>query len=506
MRRSFTSPGRKVFAMKGTIAREQLRLLNRVTLLPILLLCLLAVALTTFQFYVSEIDHLIEDTDSTIKEVRKTQQLLLVMESNYNSYVVTRRQEFLKNYLVARNELPEAFSELEDKSRDPRSEIQFEGLRKAFKDWVLHSESLFGLTFTEGVKIFETTKFQRIGNMYLTSLRNAFEDFTNRQISLRNRQLERAGRLRMSLLGAGLFLLFSTAVFLAWYFRKQLKAAFEKYELQNLVLDQSREALKESLEQKEKALKSRDEFITIASHELNTPLQGLLLQAQMVRRSLSRPGEMHITEEKLERYLDREISQVNRLTQLVSDMLEITKMGTGMLKIKREFVEINSVVDETLDLLQDLVHRSGSRIFLENNGNLEGRWDHHRLQQILMNLLTNALKYGRGEPITIRTFEKDGKARIEIEDRGIGIDAFSQERIFNRFERDISSSEVSGLGLGLFITKELVKAHGGLLWVESSGKDLGSTFIVELPLERREFSHSFERPSPTGISAMNAAP
>lgn len=492
--------------MKGTIARAQLRLLNRVTLIPILLLCLLAVALTTFQHYVSEIDHLIEETDSTIKEVRKTQQLLLVMESNYNSYVVTRRQEFLKNYLIARNDLPEAFSGLERKVRDRKAEIQFESLRKAFKDWVLHSESLFGLTFSEGVKIFETTKFQRIGNMYLTSLRNAFEEFTNRQISLRNRQLERSNDTRMVLLGAGLFLLFFTAVFLAWYFRKQLKAAFERYELQNLVLDQSREALKESLEQKEKALKSRDEFITIASHELNTPLQGLLLQAQMVRRSLTRPGEMHITEEKLEKYLDREISQVNRLTQLVSDMLEITKMGTGMLKIKRDYLELNACIEETLDDLQHLIQSTGSRIFLENNGELEGRWDPHRLKQILLNLLTNALKYGQGEPVTVRTYEKDGKARIEIEDHGLGIDSLSQERIFHRFERDISSSEVSGLGLGLFITKELVKAHGGLIWVESSGKDQGSTFIVELPLERREFSHSFERPLPSGISAMNVAP
>jgi signal transduction histidine kinase len=488
--------------MIGTIAKDQLRLLNRVTLIPILLLCLLAVTLTTFQHYVSEIDHLIEETDSTIKEVRKTQQLLLVMESNYNSYVVTRRQEFLKNYLIARNDLPEAFSGLERQARDRGAKIQFEGLRKAFKDWVLHSESLFGLTFSEGVKIFETTKFQRIGNMYLTSLRNAFEEFTNRQINLRNKQLERSNKTRMTLLSAGLILLLFTAVFLAWYFRKQLKAAFEKYELQNLVLDQSREALKESLEVKEKALKSRDEFITIASHELNTPLQGLLLQAQMVRRSLSRPGEMHITEEKLERYLDREISQVNRLTQLVSDMLEITKMGTGMLKMKQDYIELNAAIEDTLEDLQHLIQTSGSRIFLENNGNLEGRWDPLRLKQILLNLLTNALKYGQGEPITVRTYEKDGKGRIEIEDRGLGIESISQERIFNRFERDISSSEVSGLGLGLFITKELVKAHGGLIWVESTGKDQGSTFIVELPLERREFRHSFERPTPSLMSEI----
>lgn len=467
--------------MKGEIAKDQMRLLNRATLIPIVLIFSLAILLISIQRHIFQIDHLIDDTDASIAQVRDTEQLLLTMESNYNSYVVTRREEFLRNYLHARNELPENLARLESRARETGGWKQFDGISRAFKAWVVHSESLFGKPFSRGLKIFTSTEFQLVGNLHLHSLRNAFENYTKRQLILRDRQLKRTIQNRRYFLSAGVLLFFLVAAFLSWYFRHQLHMAFMKYEIQAKHLRQSREELRVSLEERERALKSRDEFIKIASHELNTPLQGLLLQSQMLKRELN----LHHTvpEEKLTKYLGREVSQVNRLSQLVQDMLAITRLGKGVIKIKKESIKLSPIIHDVLENMSELLQLSDSPVTLDLDDEIEGTWDRDRMGQILTNLITNALKYGRGEPVVIRTSLEQGWARIEVEDQGIGIAPEAQRRIFERFERDISASEVSGLGLGLYITRELVTAHSGRIWVESAGANLGSIFVVELPLD-----------------------
>lgn len=466
--------------MKGEIAKDQMRLLNRATLIPIVLIFSLAILLISIQRHIFQIDHLLDETDETIAQVRTTEQLLLTMESNYNSYVVTRREEFLRNYLHARNDLPENLSRLQERSRAMGGSKQFDGISRAFKAWVIHSESLFGKPFNRAVKIFTSTDFQRVGNMHLNGLRAAFETYTRRQLNLRDRQLKRTIQNRRYFLSAGVLLFFLVAAFLAWYFRHQLHMAFMKYEIQAKHLRESREQLRVSLEERERALKSRDEFIKIASHELNTPLQGLLLQSQMLKRELN----LHhtVAEDKLTKYLGREVSQVNRLSQLVQDMLAITRLGKGVIKIKKETIKLSEVISEVLENMTELLQLSDSPVNMELDDDIEGSWDKDRICQIFTNLITNAVKYGRGKPVVVRTLMEQGWARIEVEDQGIGIAPEAQRRIFERFERDISASEVSGLGLGLYITRELVTAHSGRIWVESAGANLGSIFVVELPL------------------------
>ena len=469
--------------MEGAIAREQMRLLNRVTVIPLILVCSLAVLLATFQHKIFQIDHFLKQTDQAIKEVRRTQRLLLIMESSYNSYVVTRRQEFLHQYQEARNEVPEAFSELEETVRKTGGKDQFIDLRKAFADWVVHSESLFGKTFAEGVSIFEGPKFQKKGHFYMNGLRNAFDDFINKQMIIRDKQLKRAEKVRENFLIYGILLMLAVAIFLAWFFRKELKSAFQKYEDQQRELEESRNELKKTLGLKDLALRSRDDFISIASHELNTPLQSLKLQVQMFKRDLAKTGSTILQPEKLGKFLDREDGQINRLSNLVEDMLEITRLGNGVLKINKEIVPLNQLIRDTLEGMSDAIEASGSTVRLELTEDLNGFWDSKRLEQILHNLISNALKYGQSSPITIKTVLDSAWAIIKVSDQGRGLPLEAQERIFQRFERNISASEVSGMGLGLFITRQLVEAHGGDIWVESSGDGLGSTFIVKLPLK-----------------------
>lgn len=299
---------------------------------------------------------------------------------------------------------------------------------------------------------------------------------------IRDKQLKRAENIRENFLIYGILLMLGVAIFLAWFFRKELKSAFQKYEDQKSELEESRNELKKTLHLKDLALSSRDEFISIASHELNTPLQGLKLQVQMFKRNLIKTGDSPISPEKIVKFLDREDGQINRLSHLVEDMLEITRLGNGILKISKEYVYLNQLIRETLEGISDTIESFGSHVRLELTEDLNGFWDRKRVEQILNNLINNALKYGQGSPITIKTSLDSGWARIEVRDSGIGIPSEAMERIFNRFERNISASEVSGLGLGLFITRQLVEAHGGQIWVESKGLGHGSSFIIELPL------------------------
>ncbi len=465
------------------------------TVIPLVLVCSLAVLLATFQHRIFQIDHLLDQTDQAIKEVRRTQRLLLVMESSYNSYVVTRRQEFLHQYQEARNEVPESFSELEKTVKKTGGKDQFIDLRKAFADWVVHSESLFGMTFAEGVSIFESPKFQKKGHFYMNGLRNAFDDFINKQMIIRDKQLKRAEKVRENFLIYGLLLMLLVAICLAWFFRKELKSAFQKYEDQARELEDNRNELKKTLGLKDLALSSRDDFISIASHELNTPLQSLKLQVQMFKRDMAKSGQSNFSFDKLSKFLDREDAQIIRLANLVEDMLEITRLGNGILKINKEYIYLNQLIRDTLERMSDSIEASGSAVRLELTEDLNGYWDRKRIEQIFINLINNALKYGQGTAITIKTKRDNSWARIEVKDLGRGLPHEAHERIFNRFERNISASEVSGMGLGLFITRQLVEAHGGQIWVESAGVGHGSTFILEIPLNSSSleaFGHGFQ--------------
>lgn len=468
--------------MEIELAPEKMRLLNRVSLIPLILICALAASLGIFQQRIFRTDHLLKQTDEAIKGARRTQALLLTMESGFNSYVVTRRKEFLTQYTNARNELPLWLEKLHTTVKGTGGVHQYQGLNQAFRNWVSHSESLYGKPFAEGVKIFETTDFQRQGNIHMADIRNAFDNFINVQMKNRDKQLRQIKRARENFILYGTLLMVGVALYLAWFFRKQLKFAFQKYETQTRELEKSHNELRSTVQLRDLALKSRDDFISIASHELNTPLTSLKLQVQMLKRDLIKFGETGVPSKKLQKFLDQEDCQINRLVHLVEDMLAITRLGAGALQIRPVLTTLDVVVSDVVESLQDTLAASGSVLSLEIQEGIRGQFDRERVEQILLNLVTNAIKYGQGRPIHMRLSAHDGWARIEVSDQGRGLPVEAKERIFRMFERNISASEVSGLGLGLFITRQLVEAHHGHIWVESPGEGMGSTFIVEMPL------------------------
>jgi len=229
------------------------------------------------------------------------------------------------------------------------------------------------------------------------------------------------------------------------------------------------------------AIALRDEFLSICSHELKTPLTTLKLQTQMNRRIFNQKGSMPT--ERASALLSTTDRQVDRLSRLVDDMLDVSRIATGKLRMEFESFDIAALVREVAERMRPQLESASCDLRLEIGPRVMGQWDRFRIDQVVTNLITNAIKYGPGKPVHIGVAEEGGEARITVRDEGIGIAPEHHGRIFERFERAVGSdSQVGGLGLGLYITRQILEAQGGTIRVESEvGR--GATFIVELPLE-----------------------
>ncbi|MBC7714721.1 MAG: PAS domain-containing sensor histidine kinase [Rhizobacter sp.] len=249
--------------------------------------------------------------------------------------------------------------------------------------------------------------------------------------------------------------------------------------LESKVVERTRE-LQSLANRLEAALQSRDEFITLASHELNTPLTALKLQAQMRIKNFTNKGIEAFPSERIQKIFTDDVRQINRLTKLVEDMLDMSKLNSGTFSLRKEKVNITNLVKSVIQRYSTQIETSKNKITNELEENLSGHVDPVRYDQIFSNLLLNAIKYAPGSEINIQLSKKDKNIRLIVQDFGTGIAKEDHERIFLQFERATPSSEVSGLGLGLFIVKELVKAHNGEITIESTLGN-GSKFTVEVP-------------------------
>jgi two-component system CheB/CheR fusion protein len=237
-------------------------------------------------------------------------------------------------------------------------------------------------------------------------------------------------------------------------------------------------------EELKKAIIARDEFLSIASHELKTPLTSLLIQAQMRRRQAEMEKAEAFTFEKLTKMFDSDKKLINRLTRLIDDMLDVTRISSARLTVRPEAADLRSIVQTVLERMAPQILEAGTTVVTEKLESCPCHVDPFRLEQVLVNLLTNAIRYGEAKPIFVNLEKKENLAILSVRDQGIGIAPEDQKRIFDQFER-ATQKATSGLGLGLYISKQIIKAHGGTIEVRSEiGK--GSTFIVELPLPGNE--------------------
>ncbi|HVJ92543.1 MAG TPA: ATP-binding protein, partial [Labilithrix sp.] len=233
----------------------------------------------------------------------------------------------------------------------------------------------------------------------------------------------------------------------------------------------------------ERVLHLREEFMAMAAHELRTPLAPLKLQLQMIAHHLGDDGErgLQLSRKHLAKMFTTADRQVDRLVRLVDDMLDVSKFGSGTLALEPEPVAVSELVSEVVERYRADAARANSSIVLLCACAAVASWDRHRIEQVIVNLLTNAIKYGLGQPIDVVVREHEDRIWLTVVDRGIGIREEDQARIFERFERAVSVDHYGGFGLGLYISLEIAKAHGGTISVDSRLGE-GAKFTLELPL------------------------
>ncbi|WNG32517.1 PAS domain-containing protein [Archangium violaceum] len=227
----------------------------------------------------------------------------------------------------------------------------------------------------------------------------------------------------------------------------------------------------------QKAIELREGFLQVAAHELRTPVTSLKLNAQVLLNCARREAAWS---ERLVSHLTGMDRGVSRLGVLVDELLDVSRITSGRLVLHLEEVDLAELVREVVERIRPEAERVGCELRLQVPGPVVSRWDRLRLEQVLSNLLSNALKYGAGYPVEVALRVSGTQVLLQVRDEGIGIDPALQERIFERFERAVSDRHYGGLGMGLWITREIVTALGGSIHVESApGK--GATFTVALP-------------------------
>lgn len=224
---------------------------------------------------------------------------------------------------------------------------------------------------------------------------------------------------------------------------------------------------------------ARDEFISVASHELRSPVTTLQLELQSLLRAARKPNGVVIGEPVLKK-LENADAHSQRLGRLIHNLLDVSRLAAGRLDLEIEEVDLAEVVGHVVGQQKEALLRAACVCTTTVPGPVVGRWDRVRLEQIVTNLLDNAMKYGASHPIEVALAADEAGAELVVRDHGIGIAAEDRERVFQRFERANRSQKQPGLGLGLWITSELVTAHGGTIQVESPPNQ-GAVFTIRLP-------------------------
>jgi signal transduction histidine kinase len=251
-------------------------------------------------------------------------------------------------------------------------------------------------------------------------------------------------------------------------------AVFEEIFRQRLALETAQAELQH-------AVSARDDFMSMVSHELRNPLNTLYLQTQL-RRRMAAEGRVPEPQALL-KMIEREEHQMRSMIRLLDDMLDVSRLRTGRLNIEPGPMDAADMVRQLVEAMREQARARGTQLYFSGPDSLTLTADAFRIEQVVTNLLTNALRYGGGSPVEVSVGVDTGMAQIAVRDHGPGIAPADQERIFQQFERADSTGAAAGLGLGLFIARQIVQAHGGTLAVSSVPGD-GAEFVVRLPLPR----------------------
>lgn len=235
-------------------------------------------------------------------------------------------------------------------------------------------------------------------------------------------------------------------------------------------------------EKSRRAIGARDEFLSVAAHELRTPLTAMVLHIQTLGRSLRRETKKPFSLADAIHKIEAAEQQLSRLTRLIDALLDVSRIAARRLTLNVAEMDLSNTVCEVATRFAEVSAQEGTPITLFAEQPVVGNWDPLRVEQVVTNLVSNAIKYGHGHPIEITTRVEGALAHLIVRDHGIGIEQEHLSRIFDRFERAVLSTSYAGLGLGLYITQQIVTAHRGTIEVRSTIGE-GSEFHVWLPID-----------------------
>ncbi len=247
-------------------------------------------------------------------------------------------------------------------------------------------------------------------------------------------------------------------------------------------LEQSRRELRATQAELERSVKMRDDFMSMVAHELRTPLNTLFLETQLRSMQLDKRNMAAFSEELLRKMVARDGRQIQSMIRLINDMVDVTRIRSGKLSIRPAQTELSDLLNRIVGDLAQRTEAAGGTVELHAPEQVHGIWDEFRVEQVIINLLTNALRYGGSKPVRITLERDEHHAAIEVRDQGVGISPEDQVRIFNPFERAGTKDVREGLGLGLYIARQLAESHGGTLEVSSVPNE-GAAFKLTLPLK-----------------------
>ncbi|GGP17645.1 hybrid sensor histidine kinase/response regulator [Silvimonas iriomotensis] len=232
----------------------------------------------------------------------------------------------------------------------------------------------------------------------------------------------------------------------------------------------------------QQAVRVRDDFMAIASHELKTPLATLKLQNQLRQRHLDRDNQDAFAPDKLRKMIETDSRLVETVIRLIDDMLDVSRIRVGKLTYATTHFDLSELTHEIVERFAEQLTLSNHSYTVNITDGITGLWDRYRLDQVISNLITNAIRYGNGKPVEISLTRQDDRVSLSVRDQGVGIAPQDKARIFQVFERASATSESGGLGLGLFIVAQIVEAHNGRIRLDSASGE-GSTFTIELPID-----------------------
>lgn len=231
----------------------------------------------------------------------------------------------------------------------------------------------------------------------------------------------------------------------------------------------------------QEALRTRDEFLSIASHELKTPLTSMLLNLQLILKRIYDTKTQTEEINEITKMVEVSVQQSRRMARLINDLLNVSVVSTGRLKIEKEKINLSDFIEEIIQSFSARLSKSNIKVIYNKPQAITGSLDKIRIEQVISNLLSNAIKYGNRKPISVELVKDGKKAVLKIKDHGIGVTKEDLPHIFGRFKRAVDPRDYTGLGVGLYISQQIIDAHKGRLSVESR-KGKGSVFIIELPL------------------------